>query len=284
MQGGEPAVSRRVELLGCPLDEVTMEEALARCEDAIAARDGYFQHMSVNAAKLVALHEDRELRTAIEACGLVTADGQSVVWASRLLGGSVPERVAGIDLMQRLCAAADEKGYRIYVLGARREVLDAALERLRERYPRLTVAGSHDGYYDDSEATAVCEEIRAARADVLFVAMSSPRKEYFLGEQGPGLGVPFAMGVGGSVDVIAGVTRRAPRLLQRLGLEWAYRLAQEPRRLARRYLGTNFRFAAMVLGAALSRRGSGAPAAVPAAPAAAEERTEPRDQAGSTLP
>jgi N-acetylglucosaminyldiphosphoundecaprenol N-acetyl-beta-D-mannosaminyltransferase len=261
-----------------------MDEALARCEDAIAAGDGYFQHMSVNAAKLVALHGDSELRAAIEACGLVTADGQSVVWASRLLGGNAPERVAGIDLMQRLCAAADEKGYRIYILGARREVLDAALAQLRQRYPRLTVAGSRDGYYDDSEAAAVCEEIRAARADILFVAMSSPRKEYFLGEQGPDLGVPFAMGVGGSVDVIAGVTRRAPRLLQRLGLEWAYRLAQEPRRLGRRYLGTNFRFAMMVLRATLSRRGSAAPVAAAAVPAAAAERTEPRDQAGSTSP
>jgi N-acetylglucosaminyldiphosphoundecaprenol N-acetyl-beta-D-mannosaminyltransferase len=260
-----------------------MEEAVARCEGAIAS-GSYLQHMSVNAAKLVALQDDGTLRSMISSCGLVTADGQSVVWASRLLGERLPERVAGIDLMQRLLAAAETKGYRVFILGARREVLDAALARLREDYPHLVLAGARDGYYEDSEAEAVCEGIREAKADILFVAMSSPRKEYFLGERSASLGVPFAMGVGGSVDVIAGITRRAPRLLQRLGLEWAYRLAQEPRRLARRYLTTNGRFAAMVLRAALTRRESVEPASAASARAAAGARKEPRDQPDSASP
>ena len=233
--------------------------------------------MSVNAAKLVALGDDPEMGRMIASCGLITADGQSVVWAARLLGARLPERVAGIDLMTRLLEAADARGYRVYVLGAKRDVLDTALERLRERYPRLSVAGARDGYYADEEATEVCEEIKASGADILFVAMSSPRKEYFLGERGAALGVPFAMGVGGSIDVVAGVTRRAPRILQRAGLEWAYRLAQEPRRLMRRYITTNARFALMVLRALVTRRGSAVACPAPAEPPAAAARTEPRD-------
>jgi N-acetylglucosaminyldiphosphoundecaprenol N-acetyl-beta-D-mannosaminyltransferase len=263
----EPAGGARLHLLGSPVDAVDMDEAVERCEQAIAERR-YLQQVSVNASKFVAMSEDAALREMVAESDLVTADGQSVVWAARLLGAPLPERVAGIDLMGRLLAAADRSGYRVFVLGARREVLEAALERLRARYPNLTIAGARDGYYRDSEVDEVCEEIRDARPDILFIAMSSPRKEHFLREHGKGLGVPFAMGVGGSIDVIAGLTRRAPRLLQRLGLEWAYRLAQEPRRLASRYLRTNSRFAWMVLRARLTRRGSAADAGAPSEPAA----------------
>ncbi len=272
--GDDRRAATRLEVLGCPLDVVNMDEAVARCEQAIASRR-YLQHMSVNAAKLVALRDDPEMRTMIARCGLITADGQSVVWAARLLGAKLPERVAGIDLMTRLLAAADANGHSVYVLGAHRDVLDTALERLRERYPHLKVAGSRDGYYADDKADDVCEEIRASGADILFVAMSSPRKEYFLGERGSSLGVPFTMGVGGSIDVIAGLTRRAPRALQRAGLEWAYRLAQEPRRLARRYFTTNARFAWMVLRAFVTRRGSAVVSPAPGEPSAAVARTEP---------
>jgi N-acetylglucosaminyldiphosphoundecaprenol N-acetyl-beta-D-mannosaminyltransferase len=235
----------RVDVLGVALDPVRLDEAVARCEQAIED-GGYFQHMSVNVAKLVTLERDRKLRDAVSACGLVTADGQGIVWASRLLGRPVPERVAGIDLMVRLLERADERGHRVYILGARESVLAEALARLRSRYPRLTIAGSHHGYFAAEEAERICGEIRAARPDILLVAMTSPLKELFLDEYGPSLGTPFAMGVGGAVDVIAGVTRRAPRPLQRLGLEWLYRLLQEPRRLGRRYLVTNVRFAGLV--------------------------------------
>jgi N-acetylglucosaminyldiphosphoundecaprenol N-acetyl-beta-D-mannosaminyltransferase len=235
----------RVDVLGVALDPVRLDDAVARCEQAIED-GGYYQHMSVNVAKLVALQGDTRLREAVSACGLVTADGQGIVWASRLLGRPLPERVAGIDLMARLLERAEERGHRVYILGARESVLEEALARLRRRHPRLTIAGSHHGYFGTGEAAGIVEEIRAARPDMLFVAMTSPLKELFLDDYGPSLGVPFAMGVGGSVDVIAGVTRRAPRLLQRLGLEWLYRLLQEPRRLARRYLVTNVQFAGLI--------------------------------------
>jgi N-acetylglucosaminyldiphosphoundecaprenol N-acetyl-beta-D-mannosaminyltransferase len=238
-------VTDRADILGCPIDRLGMADTLAAIERAIAA-GGYTQHMAINAAKLVAMQDDPKLCQIIDSCGLVNADGQSVVWASKLLGDPLPERVAGIDLMDALLQVSERRGYRVYFLGARAEVLERAVERLRARYPGLQVAGARDGYFADGEAPAVCDAIRASRADVLFVAMSSPRKEYFLGEYGPDLGAPFVMGVGGSIDVIAGMTRRAPRAWQRLGLEWLFRLLQEPRRMYRRYAVTNTRFIALV--------------------------------------
>ena len=245
----------RADILGCPIDRLGMGDTLAAIERAIAA-GRYTQHMAINAAKLVAMHDDRKLCQIVDGCGLVNADGQSVVWASRLLGDPLPERVAGIDLMQTLVELAEQRGYRVYFLGARADVLERAVQRSQERYPGLQVAGARDGYFTDDESREVCDAIRASRADVLFVAMSSPRKEYFLGEYGPDLGVPFVMGVGGSVDVIAGMTRRAPAAWQRLGLEWLFRLLQEPRRMFRRYAVTNARFIALVGLAILSGHGA----------------------------
>jgi N-acetylglucosaminyldiphosphoundecaprenol N-acetyl-beta-D-mannosaminyltransferase len=240
------AVADRAEVLGCAIDRVDMDEAARRCDRFIRDRAGA-QHIAINAAKIVAMRHDPELRALVDRCELVTADGQAVVWASRLLGDPLPARVAGIDLMFELLALAEERGYRVYLLGARADVLRTAVARLRERHPRLIIAGYHDGYFSDEEEPFVAAEIRAARSDLLFVAMPTPRKEYFIGRWGPELGVAFSMGVGGAIDVVAGVTRRAPRLLQRMGLEWAFRLAQEPRRLMRRYVVTNSEFVALTL-------------------------------------
>ena len=243
----------RAIVLGCAIDRLTIEQTIARSQSLIEAR-GCAQHVAVNAAKIVSMQSDPRLRQIVGRCALVNADGQSVVWASRLLGDPLPERVAGIDLMYRLLKLAEEKGYRVFVLGARQDVLERALERLRERHPRLRLAGARHGYFSEAESPAVCEEIRAARADILFVAMSSPRKEYWLAEHAGDLGTPFLMGVGGAIDVIAGVTRRAPRLVQRMGLEWLYRLVQEPRRLMRRYATTNFRFVGLTVRAFCSSK------------------------------
>lgn len=218
-----------------------MAQTLARCEDLIARRE-FAQHVAINASKLVAMQHDQELRRIIDACELVSADGQSVVWASRLLGDPLPERVAGIDLMQELFALAEQRGFRVFILGAKAEVLERARTEIMARYPRLQLVGTRDGYFTEEEGAAVAEEVRSARPDILFVAISSPRKEYWLGRYGRIIDVPFVMGVGGAIDVVAGITQRAPGALQRLGLEWAYRLAQEPRRLWRRYAVTNFHF------------------------------------------
>jgi N-acetylglucosaminyldiphosphoundecaprenol N-acetyl-beta-D-mannosaminyltransferase len=238
-------MNARADILGCSIDRLNLADTLSEVEQVIAT-GSFTQHMSINAAKLVAMHHDPKLSAIVDACGLVNADGQSVVWASRLLGDPLPERVAGIDLMEALLALAEQRGYRVYFLGARADVLALAVQRLCEKYPALEVAGTRDGYYAEEESADVAAEIRASRADILFVAMSSPRKEYFLGEYGEDLGVPFVMGVGGSVDVAAGITRRAPLIWQRLGVEWLFRLLQEPRRMFRRYAVTNARFMVLV--------------------------------------
>jgi N-acetylglucosaminyldiphosphoundecaprenol N-acetyl-beta-D-mannosaminyltransferase len=233
-------------VVGCRIDRLDMEATLTRCEELIAS-GGPAQHVAINAAKLVAMQHDEELRRIIAECALVSADGQAVVWASRLLGDPLPARVAGIDLMHELLGLSERKGYRVFLLGAKKDVLDQAVANAREMYPGVQIVGVRDGYFDDDEADAVAASIQAAAPDILFVAMPSPRKEYWLAQYGTQITVPFVMGVGGSVDVLAGRTRRAPRVLQRVGLEWAYRLAQEPRRLFKRYLVGNVRFCVLVL-------------------------------------
>ncbi len=229
-----------------------MADTVARCK-AIVERGTFAQQVSINAVKIVTLHDDPIMREVVNRCALVNADGQSVVWASRLLGDPLPERVPGIDLMHALIALAERDGYGIYILGARVEVLEMAVRRLRAAHPRLRIAGHHHGYFDEEESAQVAAAIRASGAHMLFVAMSSPRKEHWLGEHGPTLGVPFAMGVGGSIDIVAGITRRAPRTWQLLGIEWLYRVLQEPRRMFRRYLVTNFRFSGFVVRAMAAR-------------------------------
>ncbi len=241
-----------VNVLGCEIDRLDMAGTLERCRAAIE-EPGYAQQVSINAAKLIALRRNAELRDVVNRCELVNADGQAVVWASRLLGDPLPERVAGIDLMEELLAMAEERGYRVFILGARAEVLQTAIDKLHERHPALAIAGAHHGYFEERESPEIADEIRASRADILFVAMSSPRKEQWLGQFGQALGVSLVMGVGGSIDIVAGITRRAPLRWQRLGIEWLYRLAQEPRRLSRRYLVTNARFALLVAQAMIAR-------------------------------
>ena len=245
MSRSAPVETAGVELLGCRIDALDMEGTLRRCERFIAERTGAHQ-VSVNAAKLVALRSDARLRGIVSASPLVNADGQSVVWASRLLGRPLPGRVAGIDLMHRLLELAERKGYRVYFLGARADVLARALERLRAVHPSLVVAGSRDGYFSDDESDAVVAGIREAEPDILFVAMSSPRKEYWVADHSKDLGVPFVMGVGGALDVVAGEARRAPGWAQRIGMEWFVRFLQEPRRLFGRYARTNSQFVWLV--------------------------------------
>lgn len=236
--------SRRVDLFGVPLDALDAQETLAR---AFALADGTrpSQHVVLNAAKVVAMADDRRLRDVIAGCDLVNADGASVVWASRLLGTPVPERVAGIDLFLAIVARAASTGHRVYFLGATDDVLAAMLDRFGREYPTLQIVGAHHGYWHDD--AVIVDAIRAAKPHFLFVAIPSPRKEFWLHEHLAELDVPFAMGVGGAFDVVAGKVRRAPRWVQRAGCEWLYRFAQEPRRMWRRYLVGNCRFAWITL-------------------------------------
>lgn len=210
-------------------------------------RDGNHpvQHVVLNAAKVVAMSKDDDLRRVIAACPIVNADGMSVVVASRLLRRPLPERVAGIDLFLELVGRCAADGRSVYFLGATDEVLDEMVRRFRAQYPALNIAGYRNGFWTDDAATV--REVHETHADLLFLAIPSPRKEFWLGEHMAGLGVPFAMGVGGSFDVIAGKVARAPVWVQRIGCEWIYRVAQEPRRLWKRYLVGNSQFVWLTL-------------------------------------
>lgn len=239
-----PARPRR-DLFGLPLDALTLGETVTLCMDAVEAGD-QLEVGVVNAAKVVKLRRDPALRDAILGCDLIVADGQSVVWASRVLRRPLPERVAGIDLFQRLLYTAEIQGRSVYLLGARPEVLERTIARIRAQHPGLKIAGSHHGYYPDDEAPSVADDINASGADLLFLGMTSPKKEIFTAMYGARSGAKVVHGVGGSFDVLAGVVRRAPRAWQRMGCEWLYRALQEPRRLGRRYLTTNVAFAGLV--------------------------------------
>ncbi|HYC36435.1 MAG TPA: UDP-N-acetylglucosamine 2-epimerase (non-hydrolyzing) [Usitatibacter sp.] len=240
-----PHPPSRVSLFGCNVDNLSMEETLEKVESFIADGRAH-QHVVVNVDKLVKARDDPGLRRIINDCALVNADGMPVVWAARMLGVPLKERVAGVDLFEALLARAAERGWRVYLLGAREEVVTRVRELAQQRFPGLQVAGHRDGYWKDAEEPAVAEQVRASRPDILFVAISSPRKERFLGQWQGHMAVPFAMGVGGSFDVFAGLTRRAPVWMQKSGLEWFFRFLQEPRRMFRRYFVDDMAFFGML--------------------------------------
>lgn len=236
----------RVRLFGVEADPLTMDQTVEAVLDMVRCASPH-QHVCLNAAKVVELDHSPELARVISACDLVSVDGQAVVWASGLLGQRVPERVAGIDLFVRLLEEAARHDLGVYLLGAHHETVAAVKAVAEERFPGLRVVGHRDGYWSPQEEAAIVREVAASGAAMLFLAMPSPRKEIFLERHGSDLGVPFLMGVGGSFDVLAGKTRRAPLWMQRSGLEWFYRLAQEPRRMVRRYLVGNSAFILLTL-------------------------------------
>jgi N-acetylglucosaminyldiphosphoundecaprenol N-acetyl-beta-D-mannosaminyltransferase len=225
----------RITLMGCQVDNLSMEETLGRIEGFIQSGLPH-QHVVVNVDKLVKASRDPELRRIINECALINADGMPVVWASRLLGKPLKERVAGVDLFEALMRRAGEKGWRVFLLGAREEVVTKVAETYQRKYPKLVLAGYRNGYWKgEAEEAMVAEQVRASRADLLFVAISSPKKEQFLGRYQAEMKIPFAMGVGGTFDVAIGRVKRAPVWMQNWGLEWFYRFLQEPRRMFRRY-------------------------------------------------
>ncbi|HEY5984975.1 MAG TPA: WecB/TagA/CpsF family glycosyltransferase [Streptosporangiaceae bacterium] len=240
------AVFARRQVLGAGIDPFTMADAVARCARAIAD-GGYLSIGMLNAAKVIGMRKNEQLARAVAGCGMVLADGQSMVWAGRLLGNRLPERVAGIDLFTELLDEAARQSHRVYFLGARQEVLQRMLAEVGRRHPRLAVAGARDGYFEPGQEPEVVAHIRRSGAHVLFLGMTSPKKELFISRWGEATGANVVHGVGGSFDVLAGATRRAPRWCQDHGLEWLYRAWQEPGRLGRRYLTTNTAFIALVL-------------------------------------
>ena len=238
---------QRITLLGVPLDLLSMAQTVALAEGAMTSGQR-LQQVVINVAKLVNMRTDPDLRQDVLHSDIINIDGTGILWAARLLGHKAPERVAGIDLMQALIASCARHGYKPYFLGAREAVLEQAMARLRADHPALRIAGHRNGYFGREEEAQVVADIRNSGAHCLFVAISSPTKERFLRQHRDQLGVPFLMGVGGSLDVVAGRVRRAPKWMRHMGLEWLYRLGQEPRRMWRRYLLTNAIFLFLLSG------------------------------------
>jgi N-acetylglucosaminyldiphosphoundecaprenol N-acetyl-beta-D-mannosaminyltransferase len=234
----QPPVSN---LFGIPVARVDMEQAL----DLVSAAISCGQRLDigvVNAAKVVNMQSDDDLRASVLSSDVIFADGMSVVSASRLLGQPLPERVTGIDLMHGILRRGCETGTRVFCLGAEESVSVKVAEEIARLYPGVNLVGRRNGYYSDEEEASVADMVRDARAEVLFVAMTSPKKENFMARWGEHMGVTVCHGVGGSFDVVAGKVERAPGTWQALGMEWLYRLLQEPRRLGWRYLKTNVTF------------------------------------------
>lgn len=237
--------SNYTNVLGCPISKMDLDQVIEEAEGFIKSRKPHYIAV-VNVAKIVKMRSDRELTNSVKSADLIGADGVPLVWASRLLGNPLPGRVNGTDLMYRLLEKADEKGYRVFFFGAKEEILQAVLARVRSEYPGVQVAGWQNGYFKPEDEWNIARKIRASHADILFIAFGTPKKEVWVGRYLQAMGVPVVHGVGGSFDVFAGLIPRAPVWMQKAGLEWLFRLMQEPRRMWKRYLVTNSLFIGML--------------------------------------
>ncbi len=223
---------KRVKLLGAFVDRLDMQGTLARTATLIELGEP-FQIVTLNPEYLYRAQYMPALFEPVREAGLVTADGEGIVWACKMAGHPVPERVTGIDLMLELCKVAADKGWSIFLLGAEPGVARGAAEGLKRRLPNLEIAGTRHGYFAADEEIGVVNSIRQAHADILFVALGAPRQELWIHKHLAELGVKAAVGVGGSFDVIAGKVRRAPGWSQKLKLEWLARLFMDPKRWRR---------------------------------------------------
>ncbi len=237
----------RSKFLNTEIDNLSMDETLHLVERAINNNE-QIHHVVVNAGKIVSMQSDMQLRQSVNESDLINADGQAVVWASKILNKPLKERVAGIDLMENLVELANKNNYKIFFFGAKEEIVRSVTQKYSKQYSENIIAGYRNGYFNKADETNIATQISESGANILFVAISSPTKENFLYENKKLLkNVNFIMGVGGSFDVVAGKVKRAPAWMQKSGLEWFYRFIQEPKRMWRRYLVGNSKFIYLVM-------------------------------------
>jgi N-acetylglucosaminyldiphosphoundecaprenol N-acetyl-beta-D-mannosaminyltransferase len=222
----------RVDILGVEVDDVTEQEALA-CVQTYIEDGGLHQIATVNVEFIMEARRNPAFREVLARADLCVPDGVGVLWAARRQKCPLRERVAGVDLVERIAARGAERGWRLYFLGAAPGVAEQAAQTLGRRYPGLQVAGCYAGSPRREEEEEIVNWVKASRPDVLFVAYGAPRQDLWIARNQARIGVPVALGVGGAFDFIAGVARRAPAWVQRAGLEWLHRLAREPWRLRR---------------------------------------------------
>lgn len=229
----------KVHLLGVDIDALSMADTVERVAGFM--RDGRPRRIiTLNPEFLYKSQSDIALRELVKRADLVTPDGVGIVWACRVAGNPVPERVTGIDLLLRLVERAAAAGWRVYLLGAAPGVAEEAAAKLCRQFPGLLVAGTHHGYFSEQESAGVARAVREVRAHLLFAALGAPKQEQWIDRHLEETGALVAMGVGGSFDVIAGKVKRAPAWLRRLHLEWLGRLVKEPSRWRRQLVLPRF--------------------------------------------
>jgi N-acetylglucosaminyldiphosphoundecaprenol N-acetyl-beta-D-mannosaminyltransferase len=218
-----------VDILGVRVHQVTMSEAVAYIETLIR-RGGYHQVVTVNGAMLVQAVRDPRARALLNSAALAIPDGMGVLLVGRILGTPFPERVPGVDLVGALCAMAAREEFRLYLLGARPEVIEAAAAAIQARHRGVEIAGVHKGYLNERDVPELLADIRTSGPHLLLVGMGWPRQEEWISAHRDSLGSVVCIGVGGTFDVLAGRSQRAPQWMQQVGLEWAYRGIREPKR------------------------------------------------------
>ena len=237
----------KVNFIGIPVDAITMQETLDLIDKAIISKS-QIHHTVINAGKVVSMQDDAELLKSVIEADLINADGQSIIWAAKLLGLMIPERVAGIDLMEKLVEKSYKDNYKCFFFGAEDKVVKEVVRKYSLKYSKNIIAGFRNGFYEKNDEKIIVNQIKESNPDFLFVAITSPKKEIFLNKYKEELkNISFIMGVGGSFDVISGKTKRAPVFMQKLGLEWFYRFLQEPQRMWKRYLFGNIQFMYLVV-------------------------------------
>lgn len=236
----------RICILNTYIDPMTMEETVNAVKKYIE-KCNPLHLMGVNADKINMLNKNERLKRIVNECGIINADGASVILAGKFLRKPLPERVAGIDLMLRLIKLAEENKYSVYLLGAKQEVVEKTAMVLKQQHPGIGIVGIHNGYFQEEDWEEIASLLLKANPQIVFVGVTSPIKEYLIEFlQAKGLRCVF-MGVGGSFDVISGYIPRAPLWMQKMNLEWLFRVIKEPRRLFKRYFVGNWIFIRSVL-------------------------------------
>lgn len=246
--------AERIELLDCPFDAITenatvdlvfewISQGRRNRTNGTLVRNSH-HIITVNVSILMMARDDAKLENAISKADLVVVDGKPLVWTSNWLGSPVPQRVSGVDLMRRLLEEGNSRkgGLAIFLLGTTQDRLEVLERVIRERYPNVLISGTRNGYFKPPDYADITTMIRESNTDLLLVGMPAPFKEIWCEEQREALGTPVMLGVGGAFDVMAGFVPRAPRIMQEAGLEWAWRLAMEPKKLFKRYMMTNTAF------------------------------------------
>ena len=221
-----------VRILDIPVNDVTMESTLGVIDGFI--KSGKPHHVvTADASMLVMAQQDPDLNRIIGKAELVTPDSVGILWAAKRKGTVLKERVSGVDIVDNLCRLSAEKGYRIFFFGAAPGVADQAAEKMRAKYPGTQIVGTRNGFYTEADLDSIAEMIRESQADVVAVAMGIPRQEKWIDANRDRLGASMLIGVGGTLDVLSGNVRRAPVIMQKLALEWLWRLVSNPKKISK---------------------------------------------------